>query len=141
MKKIIAILIIGILFISGFNVIALSKQKKSSININDEWYYYPKLQNYAPKGMPDFDQKQNNWRDSVYNGWTFCGALSVSNIFWYIDSFFSDSNGYPGDGYDNFPLVLDYHSQGESNPGPNTDDHNINNVNYSGLNYCLICII
>jgi hypothetical protein len=100
-----------------------------SLFLDDDWFYYSDLPNYAPNGMPDFDQKQNNWRDPINNGWTFCGAVSVSNILWYLDSFFSDSSGIPGDGDDIFPLVLDYHGQGESNPGPSTDDHNINNVN------------
>ena len=109
--------------------ISMPKQKKSTINSANDWYYYPKFQNYAPNGMPDFDQKQNNWRDTVYNGWTFCGAVSVSNILWYLDSFYSNFSGIPGDGNDSFPIVLDYNALGESNPGPYSDDHNVNNVN------------
>jgi hypothetical protein len=111
-----------------------SEINKNNINIaaniiDDEWYWYPTFENYAPNGMPDFDQKQNNWKDPVYQGWTFCGAVSVANIFWYLDSFHSNQIGYPGDGADIFPLVLNNHAQGEPNPGPITDDHNFNNVN------------
>jgi hypothetical protein len=106
----------------------LSNKNELTMEEND-WFYYAPLDNYAPSGMPDFDQKQNNWKDPVYNGWTFCGTVSVANIFWYIDSIYSDTMGNPGDGKDMFPLVLDYNSQGESNPGPFTDDHNYNNVN------------
>jgi hypothetical protein len=109
-KKIIPILLIGVLVLSGLGAGAILKPKSSSQNTIDEWYYYPQLQNYAPQGMPDFDQKQNNWKDPVYDGWTFCGAVSVSNIFWYLDSYYSDSIGVPGDGYDIFPIVLDYHA-------------------------------
>ena len=142
MKKIISTIIIGILVLSGLGTVSSSRleetfEKIESIVWNgknhliekNDWFYYPPCENYAPSGMPDFDQKQNNWRDSVHNGWTFCGAVSVSNIFWYLDSYYSDSMGIPGDGYDIFPLVLDYHAQGDSNPGPYTDDHNENNVN------------
>jgi len=128
MKKILLLISLILLF-QMIGTGAILKTKSSSQNTIDEWYYYPQLQNYAPKGMPDFDQKQNNWRDPVYDGWTFCGAVSVSNIFWYLDSYYSDSMGIPGDGYDIFPLVLNYHAQGDSNPGPYTDDHNVNNVN------------
>ena len=79
--------------------------------------------------MPDFDQKQNNWKDPYNNGWTFCGAVSVANIIWYIDSFYSNSDGYPGDNEDIFPLVLNYNAQGTPIPGSKKDDHNFNNVN------------
>ncbi len=99
------------------------------LNINNDWFFYPGCLDYSPKGMPDFDQKQNNWKDPVYNGWSFCGAVSVSNIFWYIDSFYSQFSGSPGDGLDVFPMVLNYYASGEPNPGPFTDDHNGNNVN------------
>ena len=102
---------------------------QDSISLEDDWFYYPSCSNYAPCGMPDFDQKQDNWKDPVYNGWTFCGALSVANILWYIDSFYADSMGHPGDGQDMFPVVLDYHAQSEPHPGPHIDDHNSNNVN------------
>jgi len=96
---------------------------------DNEWFYYPSFENYSPSGMPDFDQKQNNWKDPEYNGWTFCGAVSVSNILWYIDSCYSNPDGYPGDNEDVFPLVLNYNAQGAPNPGSEKDDHNFNNVN------------
>jgi hypothetical protein len=72
--------------------------------------------------MPDFWQDQNNWDN-------FCGPTSLANIVWYIDSKYSDHDGTPGDGEDIYSMVQDYHAPGEPNPGPNTDDHNINNVN------------
>lgn len=138
MKLWFSILIIVIILTSGFNVIALPdfieqkqiiKQKNIIINSTNDWYYYPELQNYAPSGMPDFDQKQNNWKDPVYNGWAFCGPVSVANILWYIDSCYSNSDGYPGDNEDIFPLVLNYNAQGTTIPGSEKDDHNFNNVN------------
>lgn len=89
---------------------------------NNGWHYYASLPNYAPSGMPDFNQYQNNWDN-------FCGPVALANIVWYIDSKYSDHDGIPGDGEDIFSMVQDYHAPGEPNPGPNTDDHNFNNVN------------
>jgi len=147
MRRIISTAIVGLLIIGGLGAVALPGfyekikidgwekiEEVESINNpkssnNDEWFYFPPYENYAPSGMPDFDQKQNNWKDPTYNGWTFCGAVSVANIFWYIDSFYSHQNGYPGDNEDSFPLVLNYNAQGNPTPGPNKDDHNFNNVN------------
>jgi len=142
LKKILLFLCCFILFFSGIGNVTSSRIENNlvkiesivctgetnSIEIND-WFYYPSFENYAPRGMPDFDQKQNNWKDPVYSGWTFCGAVSVANIFWYMDSFYSNSNGYLGDNEDLFPLVSDYNAPGNPIPGPNRDDHNFNNVN------------
>jgi hypothetical protein len=99
-----------------------------SQNFN-EWYFYPELQNYAPAGMPDFDQKQDDWRNQRNMAWSFCGPTALSNILWYIDSKYSDQFGFPGDGNDQFTLVHDYDAPGIPIPGPNNDDHNFNNVN------------
>jgi hypothetical protein len=97
---------------------------------NDDWFYYPKLDNYAPKGMPDFDQRQDNsWRNQKNMAMSFCGPTALSNVLWYLDSRYSDSSGYPGDGIDIFPLVQDYNAPGNYDPGPYSDDHNFNNVN------------
>lgn len=107
-------------------IVSMPKSKKSLIN--NEWYYYPKLQNYAPKGMPDFDQRQESWRNHLGME-SFCGPTAVSNVLWYIDSKYSDPKGYPGDGIDNYPLVQDYNAPSNPEPGPLSDDHNFNNVN------------
>ena len=37
----------------------------------------------------------------------FCGPVAVANCFWWFDSKYADPNGYPGDGVDTFPLVVD----------------------------------
>jgi len=147
MIKIIPTVIVGFLIVGGLGALALpsSYEKikidrwdkiEGAISINNpksyhnnEWFYYSPYSNYAPSGVPDFDQKQNNWKDPIYNGWTFCGAVSVANILWYMDSSYSNPNGFPGDNEDLFPLVLDYNAQEIPNPGPNMDDHNFNNVN------------
>jgi hypothetical protein len=146
MIKISIVLIIGFLIISGFGVIAFPDNNEnysypiynetfnSSINFND-WYYYPTLLNYAPMGIPDFDQKQGNWKNPSNGYWSFCGPTALSNVLWYIDSKYSDPSGFPGDGDDQFTLVQDYNAPGSPNPGPNSDDHNYNNVNDPGSSW------
>ena len=84
------------------------------------WYYKPPYPNYAPSGMPDFDQNQDKWR-------AYCGPTAVANCFWWFDSKYADPKGSPGDGKDTFRLVVDYGAKPPV-PGPNTDDHNFNNV-------------
>jgi hypothetical protein len=37
-------------------------------NANAAWYWKPSFPNYAPNGVPDFDQKQDGWRS------IFCGT-------------------------------------------------------------------
>ena len=70
-------------------------------------YWKPPYDDYAPSGMPDFDQKQDDWHKDYY--WTFCGPVAVANCFWWFDSKYNQANpGAPGDGFDEFPLVRDY---------------------------------
>jgi len=120
----------GILPTMGINIdftnkeIETEKIQKSS----DGWWYYPPLTNYAPAGIPDFDQRQDNWNYGS-GGYTWCGQVSTCDILWYLDSKYSDPNGTPGDGIDEFLLVQDYHAPSNPNPGPYSDDHNYNNVN------------
>ncbi|UCD94158.1 MAG: hypothetical protein JSU69_10395 [Candidatus Zixiibacteriota bacterium] len=121
----------------------------------DSLYWKPPYPNYAPHepgGMPDFDQKQDNWMtlnagangimestpagddelnqddnliapglnchlETVPDGdddvdWSFSGPAALANCFWWFDSKYADSTGYPGDGLDIFPLV-----QGQYDPG------------------------
>lgn len=97
-------------------------------NHQNEWYYLSNYTNYAPQGMPDFDQKQDQtWKTSF--SWSFCGPTALANIFWWFDSKHEDSLGYPGDGKDSYPLVSNYNPPGQPFPGPFIDDHNFNNVN------------
>ena len=110
------------------NTLKSTYQENEKSN-DDGWYYLPSYQNYAPKGLPDFDQRgQKDWK-SRFIIWSFCAPTSVSNIFWWFDSKHSDPNGYPGDGVDSYPLVRDLQSPGDAIPGPLSDDHNYNNVN------------
>lgn len=105
---------------------SIEKNAKSD-RFGDDWYYLPSFPNYAPSGLPDFDQRQDNWRSDWR--WTFCAPTALADVLWWFDSKHSDPNGTPGDGIDTFPLVSDYNAPGSQEPGPHSDDHNFNNVN------------
>jgi len=93
------------------------------------WYYLPSYPNYAPNGLPDFDQcSQNDWKTWVVV-WSLCAPNSVANIFWWFDSKHADPNGAPGDGIDEYPLVKNLNAKGDPLPGPYKDDHCYSNVN------------
>jgi hypothetical protein len=123
--------------------IALAPSFSSSPIINEKpvatshagMYYLPAFPNYAPQGLPDFDQRQDNWRCTegmwrfLGGVWCFCGPTSLSDVFWWFDSMHENASGYPGDGIDSYPLVRNFKAPGCPNPGPNSDDHDINNVN------------
>ncbi len=84
---------------------------------------------YAPSGMPDFDQGQDNWINTVTGQPTFCGPVAVANCFWWMDSKFNLPPGTMGDGKDQFPLVRDYLDN--LSPYSNWDDHDLWNVDHS----------
>jgi hypothetical protein len=109
-------------------VTSVTDEKTSLQSMADDWYYLPGFPNYSPSGLPDFYQK-DQW-DWTYRGrWTFCGPTALANIIWWFDSKLSNPDGTPGDGQDSCMLVQDFHAPGTPDPGPNSDDHNINNVN------------
>ena len=97
--------------------------------------------NYAPCGVPDFDQTQEDtWKNPTTNIWSFCGPTAVANSFWWFDSKFVDPTGMPGDGLDSFGLVSDYTDSlaypdvppfPAPYPGSSwlNDDHRYDNVN------------
>ena len=95
---------------------------------SEEWYFLPSYSNYAPSGLPDFDQRQNStWKRGFI--WSFCGPVALANIFWWFDSKHEDDQGVPGDGKNDYPLVKNYNTYSTPCPGPAYDDHNFNNVN------------
>jgi len=95
------------------------------------WNFKPPFPNYAPSGMPDFDQKQDDWRN-LNKQWSFCGPVSAANCLWWFDSMYAYPKGKPGDGEDIFPLVNDYGAPYPWIPGPYSDDHNFDNVDDTG---------
>jgi len=58
------------------------------IDIEEEeegWYYKPNQTDYAPSGMPDFDQKQDNWFNPVGGGgWSYSTVrgTTTASVTW-----------------------------------------------------------
>jgi len=84
-------------------------------------YYKPAYVDYAPAGMPDFDQKQDAWTSPVSGAWSHCGPVALGDCFWWFDSKFDTSTTPPPAINDNYPLVQNY-------TGALVDDHNASNV-------------
>jgi hypothetical protein len=82
-------------------------------------YWKSEYPDYAPSGMPDFDQKQNGWFDPASGKWTFCGPVAVANSLWWLDSEFEPGTVPPPTVSDGFGLVIPYGFW---------DDHDVNNV-------------
>jgi len=77
-------------------------------NQRESFYWKPPYEDYAPNGMPDLDQKQDDWRKEGTDQWSFCGPVAVANCFKWFDSKYNVPPGVPGDGQDQFPLVRQY---------------------------------
>ena len=75
---------------------------------------------YAPSGVPDFDQKQDGWRNAA-GQWTHCGPVAVANSLWWFDSVFEPGAVPPPALSDGYGLVQSY------SPGV-WDDHDPRNV-------------
>ncbi len=88
---------------------------------------------YAPSGVPDFDQRQGVWqRNGV---WTHCGPVAAANSLWWFDSKFETPDHMPPTISDTYGLITSY--------GGAWDDHDVPNVmplvddlanNYFGTN-------
>jgi len=83
------------------------------------WFVKPAFPDYAPNGMPDFDQKQDNWV-SPLAGWTRCGPVAVANSLWWFDSKYEsllNPSPVPPPTYsDKFPLVQPYGAWDDHDP-------------------------
>jgi len=69
------------------------------------WYFKPGYAEYAPFGVPDFDQKQDAWQLPGTPQWSYCGPTAVANCFWWFDS-----------KYDPIDLVRSYGVWGDHDP-------------------------
>jgi uncharacterized repeat protein (TIGR01451 family) len=76
---------------------------------------------YAPKGMPDIDQKQDEWYESASGKWYYCGPVAAANSLWWFDSKFEPSPVPPPALNDGYGLVQSYSPSG-------WDDHDPLNV-------------
>jgi len=64
---------------------------------------------YAPNGMPDFDQRQDQWDYPRGSGnWSYCGPLAVANCLWWFDSKMEPNPVPPPTINDNYNLVTSY---------------------------------
>lgn len=77
-----------------------------------QFYWKDGFCDYAPSGMPDFDQKQwgtYNWTDQ-WGAWSHCGPVAVANSLWWLDSKFEPAQPpiSPPAISDGFPLVSSY---------------------------------
>ena len=87
------------------------------------WVWKPPYADYAPSGVPDFDQKQwgtHNWTNPFppVGTWSYCGPVAVANSMWWLDSEY-EPNPDPSIINDGFPLVTAYGAW---------DDHDAQNV-------------
>jgi hypothetical protein len=94
----------------------------------EHWYWEPSFEDYAPSGMPDFDQGQNGWQNPETEQPSFSGPVAVANCFWWFDSKYNIPAGLPGDNTDLFPLVRDYLD--DNPPLIGFDDHDMWNVDH-----------
>ena len=93
---------------------------------NEMYYKEGGWDDYAPKGMPDFDQKQYGWDKNPQGQSTnsyYCGPVSVANSLWWFDSKFETNPVPPPTINDTYPLVQSY----AVNPFA-WDDHDPRNV-------------
>ncbi|NOY88771.1 MAG: hypothetical protein GXO93_05190 [FCB group bacterium] len=94
-------------------------------------YHKKSYDDYSPDGMPDFDQKQNQWISPFNGNWSWCGPVALANCMWWFDSKFEPNPVDPRPFYpnplappknDGFSLVQSY------DPNGLWDDHDTNNV-------------
>ncbi len=88
------------------------------------WEAWP---DYAPSGVPDFDQEQGCWGMPWFcppdpAQYTFCGPAAVANSLWWFDTQFEPNPLGPLPHNDNYPLVQSY------DPAGAWDDHHPLNV-------------
>ena len=88
------------------------------------WYWKPEQRDYAPSGVPDFDQRQGGtyqWKDQ-WGAWSHCGPVAVADSLWWLDSEFEPNPMPQPIINDGFPLVQAYNAT--------WDDHDPRNLPY-----------
>jgi len=84
----------------------------------DTMYWKEKWHDYALSGMPDFDQKQDQWDNPAGSGadWYYCGPVAVANSLWWFDSKFEPNPIPPPTINDGYPLVEAYGAWDDHDP-------------------------
>jgi hypothetical protein len=89
-----------------------------------EGYVKPSYPDYAPNGMPDFDQRQDVWGPAPGTP-TWCGPVAVANSLWWLDSKYESlinpAPVPPPTISDNFSLVSSYNIQWDDHDPQNVD--------------------
>ncbi len=95
-------------------------------------YVKPAFTDYAPSGMPDFDEKQDLWGPAL-GTYTWCVPVAVADSLWWLDSEYESINYSspvaPPTISDHFNLVTAYGLW---------DDHNPSNVDPLVRNLALL---
>jgi uncharacterized repeat protein (TIGR01451 family) len=95
------------------------------------WYFKDPYPDYAPSGVPDFDQKQDDWFHPPSGQWSYCGPVAVANSLWWFDSKFEPYPvGPPGPPPSDIPYNDNYYLVTTYQPG--LDDHDPLNVGGMG---------
>jgi len=72
---------------------------------------------YAPSGVPDFDQKQAGWDNPPGSeDWTYCGPVAAANSLWWFDSKFEPSPLAPPARNDQYYLLTAYGDWDDHSP-------------------------
>jgi hypothetical protein len=114
----VALLLVSMLLISSFVFFASSARAYQT----PSWYIKPPYRDYAQSGMPDFDERQNNW---YWRSWAYPDAVAVWQHYneryddWDIYySIYTDPNMWWTLGTDYArPIVLDSHLKMDFLPG------------------------
>lgn len=79
---------------------------------------------FAPSGMPDIDQKQDNWGKIISTAWqwTFCGPTAAANSLWWFDSKFELNGAIPPTIADSYPLLSPPYGAWDDHDPLNGDD-------------------
>jgi hypothetical protein len=82
------------------------------------WYWKASYIDYAPSGVPDFDQRQDSWGKLVLGiwKWTYCGPTAAANCLWWMDSRFETGITPPPSQSDNYNLLTAYGSWDDHAP-------------------------
>ena len=79
------VVLISLLFISSIANTALSTSDDQIDfsydvkNISNSWYWKPSFPNYSPQGMPDFDQRQDQWKSIVDGGNAIADTTAIGD--------------------------------------------------------------
>jgi hypothetical protein len=88
-----------------------------------QMYWKENYVDYAPSGVPDFDQRQDQWCAPGLPPppfWSWCAPTAVANSLWWMDSRFESMDSPPPARVDTFRLVTNYKA--------GIDDHDPANV-------------